>query len=74
MKNKGLWFILLCMGVMGLIGSIGYLAYYGKWVILAGEVCLGALATFKGIDIVKNIFKNEPKPDTWVESHTSKNK
>lgn len=69
--KKALWFILLFLAVVGLIGSIGYLALYGKWVILACEVCLGVLATFKAIEIVKDIFKVEPKPDTFVQEHSS---
>lgn len=69
--KKAFWFILLVLAVVGLIGSIGYLALYGKWIILVGEVCLGALAAFKGIGIVKDIFKVEPKPDTFVEQHSS---
>lgn len=69
--KKAIWFILLVLGVVGLIGSIGYLSLYGKWVILVGEVCLGALAVFKAVEIVKDIFKVEPKPDTFVEQHSS---
>ena len=73
MKAKNLWFIILCLAVVGLIGGAGYLFYYGKYVIAVCVLCLGGLAAFAGVKIVKEILKpEEPKTNEWVESHTSK--
>ena len=73
MKAKNLWFIVLCLAVVGLIGSAGYLIYYGKYFLAVCVGCLGLLAAFAGVKIVKEILKPDPpKVDEFTAAHTSK--
>ena len=56
-------FVLLCMGVLGLLGGIGYLVFYHRWAIAVGVLVLGLLAAPQAVKMYKELLNGDVGAD-----------